>query len=339
MKSQVNVTSCQVTSYSFISHRDMSASCHRESRWTSWVQFGQASCAGNVRRTMSTFVTATCWVSVDVKHRMSATCVDCFTCSTTRCAMRMSYAVNEAVEAMSAQIATTHAVRPRCARARASVSVPSKSEKRHRSILSWMVFAARWIGRCPRLVLQRQTLELKERRPKVLPVTATTQIDHGRDIQRRALVVHAVVMEGPSEASLLPLVAFPMFRRWRWRWRRCLFIRQCSTVSKAVTSRLEAMLTPNRNSCAHDNIVCLDPYDNAIFTTLKWMYETHLTNTSSRSSTRSVFLWNCALRFKFFEVTWVHTRCKMNNSTFCCSRSMTFFFTFDFLPWRCCHVL
>ena len=52
------------------------------------------------------------------------------TCSTLRYAMRTSsYTVKEAAEAMWTQIATTHAVRPRCARERTSVSVPSKSDR------------------------------------------------------------------------------------------------------------------------------------------------------------------------------------------------------------------
>ena len=263
MKSQVNVISCQVTSYSFISHRDMSyVPAHRGGPRGS--ELAKRPVLENVRRTMATFATSTCWMSADVKHRMSGTCVDRFTCSTTRCAMRMSHAVNEAVEAMSAQIATTHEVRPRCARGRASVSVPSKSEKSHRSILSWMVFAARWIGRCPRLVLQRQTLEVKQRRPKLLPVTATKQIDHGRDIQRRALVVHVVVMEGPSETSLLPLVAFLMFVGGGGGGGDASSSAMLDGAEGGA-SMLETMLTPNRNSSAHDNIVCLDPHDNAVF--------------------------------------------------------------------------
>ena len=104
--------------------------------------------------------------------------------------------------------------------------------------------------------------------------------------------------------------------------------RQCLTVPKAMLRDLRSCW-PQIGTPARMTILSASTRMTMLSSQLgKWMYETNLTNTSSRSSTRSVYLWNCALRFNFFEVTWVHTRCKMNNSAFFCSRSMTFFFYF-----------
>ena len=134
------------------------------------------------------------------------------TSPTIRCAMRCPLTRwKRAAEAIWAELATTRAVRPRCGRARTSVIVPSKSKQRHRSMLSWMVFAARCGWRCPQLVLQGQTLKLYQRWPKLVPITATTQLEHGGEIQRSILVMHSVVMKGPLKASLLPREASPMF--------------------------------------------------------------------------------------------------------------------------------
>ena len=65
-------------------------------------------------------------------------------------------------------------------------------------------------------------------------------------------MLHAEVMEGPSEASLLPLVAFPMFVGGGGG-----DASSSATLDGAEgdASRLAARLTPDRNSCAHDNTV------------------------------------------------------------------------------------
>ena len=138
----------------------------------------------------------------------------------------------------------------------------------------------------------------------------------------------------------------PNVRQWRWRWRRCHFIRNARRCRRRCFETWDHVDTKSELLSAWQYCLSRPAWQCCLSQLGKWMYkpnlakcssqadvyETHLTNTSSRSSTQSVYLWNCALRFKFFEVTWVHTRCKMNNSAFFCSRSMTFFLRWTFFP-------